>query len=347
MCLDLVRGALASPGDAAGAAVPPESPAESLHAARHRQLLSTYRALQGLEPWVRRMSRRSEGASAAAQWMGLEADAVAALDAHGLVGGKYAATLRGDVVRADPGGWAGRVPGTPNQGRIAAGMSLDVEAEHMPVARGWDFALVFNAGQQPLLAMVKTARAAAIMPAYIQGFTASTGFRLARASASTETALVSHVGVGRLGSESTTLGSGSQTERAVIAANDAPRSALFFDGSVDFRWYARDVWLVHLTGAPLDPLVHIYVGAKHDQRFHRSGELEPFEDPTGRVFFGADVNPIRVTRPRDGSREAALFTLGGGFAFEGAIRTTDRLPSGFTFAVSGRLNLVEAFSRRR
>ena len=109
MCLDLVRGALASPGDAAGAVV--RAPAESLHAARHRQLLSTYRALQGLEPWVRWMSRRSEGASAAAQLRGLEADAVAALDAHGLVGGKYAATLRGDIGRADPGGYAGRVPG--------------------------------------------------------------------------------------------------------------------------------------------------------------------------------------------------------------------------------------------
>ena len=346
-CLDLIRGALGSQTDATLAAIQRDVPRASLHAARHRQLLSTYRALQQLEPWVRRMGDRPEAASATAEWIGLEADAIAALNAHGLLGGKYAATLHGDLVRADPGGYTGRPPEAPNLGSATAAVSLDIETEHMPLGRRWDFSLVFNAGQQPLLVMVKTAAASTILPAYVQGLTTSTGFRLARASTSTETAFVAHIGAARLGSESLTVGSGSQSEPAVIAANDAPESALFFDGSIDFRWYARDVWLVHLAAEPLDPLVHIYVGAKHDQRFHRSGDLEPFDDPTGRVYFGFDVTPIRVTNRRAEGSGRTVFTLGGGFEFEGAIRTTNRLPSGFKLALTGNLNLLAALQRLR
>jgi hypothetical protein len=129
---------------------------------------------------------------------------------------------------------------------------------------------------------------------------------------------------------------------AVVAANDMAEWALFFDGSIDFRWYVRNVWLVHLATEPLDPLVHIYAGVKHDQRFHRAGDLAGFDDPTGRIFFGFGVNPIRVTDRRTEGSGNALFTLGGGFEFEGAVRQTNRLPSGFRVVLCGSVDLLKA-----
>jgi hypothetical protein len=105
------------------------------------------------------------------------------------------------------------------------------------------------------------------------------------------------------------------------------------------------MWLVHLTTQPLDPLAHAYAGIRHDQRFHRAGDLAGFDDPTARVFLGFDLNPIRIADRRTEGSGNALFTFGGGFEFEGALRGPSRLPSGFRFVLRGDLDLLKALQR--
>jgi hypothetical protein len=163
--------------------------------------------------------------------------------------------------------------------------------------------------------------------------------RIAHATRSTETAMVGHVGASRVSSDLVVAGSGNQAQTLLIAANDIGPWAFFFDGMLDFRWYARDVSTVHRTGQPLDPLVNVFVGARHNQRFHRAGDLSPFNDPTGRLVFGFEVNPIRVTDGNTTDRRT-WFTVGGGVEFDGAIRATDRLPSGFRAVLVAKVDLV-------
>jgi hypothetical protein len=346
LCLQLLRSALSAPTAEILRSIQIGVPGLSLRGARNRQLLSTYLAVQQLKPWVRWSASRPGASSLAAELTSIETDALIALNAQRLVGTKYSAVLQAGLSQSEPGGYVGRPPDAPSQDSTSAVVSLGMETEHVDIGAGFDFALAFDVGREPLLVMVKTAASAAIVPAYINGLSTSAGFRLAKRSTSTETAIVGRVGAARLGSDSAVVVSGGQTEPAVVAANDTAPWALFFDGSVEFRWYARDVWLVHLATEPLDPLVHFYAGLKHDQRFHRAGDLATFDDPTGRIVFGFGVNPIRVTdRGAEGSG-STLFTLGAGFEFEGAVRETNRLPSGFRLVLSASVSLLKALQPR-
>jgi hypothetical protein len=81
---------------------------------------------------------------------------------------------------------------------------------------------------------------------------------------------------------------------------------------------------------------------RRSSHFHRAGDLAGFNDPTGRICFGFDVNPIRVTDGRTEGSGNTLFTFGGGFQFEGG---PNRLPSGFRFVLSGNLDLVRTLRR--
>jgi hypothetical protein len=314
MCLNLARSALLSTSDT--------------------ELLETYRAIQALRPWVKGDRLLMDQMSNAA------ADATAALNARDLLGRTYDAVVRAQLIRADPGGYVGEPPNAPDQGRTSAGVDLAIETKHMALGRSWDFSLTFDAGAQPLFVMVK-APEGNVTPAFVPGVVTSTGFRVARSTRSTETAVVGTIGGARINSDDATFGS-TQTESVVVAANDMSRWALFMDGSIDFRWYPRDVWLVHLETEPLDPLFHIFAGVRHDQRFHRSGDLENFSDPTGRIFFGFDINPFRVPGRHAG---ASVLTIGAGFRFEGALRETDRLPSGYQVALSVNLEVLNALAR--
>ena len=105
----------------------------------------------------------------------------------------------------------------------------------------------------------------------------------------------------------------------------------------------RDVWIEHLAAQTLDPFVDVYVGLRHDQRFHRAGDLRDFDDPTGRLLFGFTVNPIRLTDRRAGGIGNTRLTFGGGFEYEGARRGPNRLPSGFRIVLAGRLDLPRAW----
>jgi len=252
---------------------------------------------------------------------------------------RYDAVVQGRIDAAEPGGYVGEASASRDLSRTSPALSLLVETEHMALGRSWDFSLTFDAAAQPLFVMVRTGDAR-VVPAFVPGETTSTGFRLAHATRSTETALVGDVGGARLNSGVARFGSDS----VAVAANDMGKWALYMDGTIDFRWYPRDVSVVHRETAPLDPLFHIFAGLRHDQRLHRAGDLEPFSDPTGRVIFGFDVIPIRVLHRDSASR--GVLALGGTFRFEGALRQMNRLPSGYHAAIVANLDLVRAFDRR-
>jgi hypothetical protein len=221
-CLQLLRAVLSAPPATTLVTIQGAVPGLSLHGARYRQLLSTYRAAQRLEPWVKSSAGQPGAEAVAAELTSIEADALAGLNAHGLAGARYAASVRGGFAEADPGGYAGRSPGAPNQGVRSAIVQLDVETVHVDIGSGWDAALGFEFGRAPLLSMVKTTAAAAATPAYVDGFTTSTAFRLARGSTSSETAIVGRVGAARRGSEPLVVGRGDQTQVVVAADNGSP-----------------------------------------------------------------------------------------------------------------------------
>ena len=162
---------------------------------------------------------------------------------------------------------------------------LDFASANADLGWGWDANMIFELGRQPVFVMVKPQLASAAMPAYREAWVTSQSFSFNRTSRSVETAIVGRVGATRL-------------DTTGAAANDVAEWALFFDARAELRWYDRDVWLTRLSAQTLDPLVQSYVGIRHDQRFHRAGDVAAFDDPSGRLFFGFAVTPIRVGDPR-------------------------------------------------
>ncbi len=250
----------------------------------------------------------------------------------------FSAVARANVVRADPGGYLGQAASDPNRGVTSVAVEVTIETEHVRLGRGWDVSLDFVGAHQPLMVMVKAPSWTVVRPAFIDGLSTMAGGRIAHATRSTETAVVGMIGAARIDSKSVVVGSGPG-ETASIAANDIAEWAFAFGGGIEFRWYLHDTAQIHDRGETLMPLVRIHGGVKHDQRFRRDGDLADFNDPTGRVSFGFDVQPLRIAR---GAR--TLLSVGGGFLMEAALRTTDRLPSGYAASVGATINLG-TFSR--
>jgi hypothetical protein len=251
---------------------------------------------------------------------------------------RFDAIVRVALVRADPGGYTGQLPDDPNRGTTSLAINLTIEPEHVRIGRGWEANLDIEANWQPLFTMVKAPSWSVARPAFIDGLSTTAGGRIGHATRSTETSVVGSVGASRLSSRSVVVSSPNET--AFIARNDISDWAFAFGGGVDFRWYAHGVSAAHAAADTLTPLVHIYGGVKHDQRFRRDGDLADFNDPTGRVYFGFDVQPLRV---RTGTH--SIMTVGGGFLMEAALRTTDRLPSGYGVHVGATIDLA-GMSRR-
>lgn len=232
---------------------------------------------------------------------------------------KYQAVLQVGAVRGD--------------GSTSPLAALAVETGQADVGAGVHLSLDFDLRREPLLAMLKPGHQP-LTPAYLNGWTTSTSLRFAHASASSEVAVVGRVGSSRLDSATGT------------AANDIGSWAAFFDARVELRWYRQDMPDVYRSGQALMPVVQAYGGVRHDQRFHRAGDLAGFNDPTGRWFFGSVLMPLRVPDNAGEGRDGVLFTFGGGFEFETALRATDRLPSGLKILIRGDLDLGRALRRK-
>ena len=238
--------------------------------------------------------------------------------------------MHGGVARAVPverGGGFGAAS-------TAALAGVDVETRHATLGRMWDVAFEFAFDRQPLLSMTNVPPETAAR--FTAAFTTSAAFRLAHAFASSsEVAVVGRTGVARI------------DDAAHAAANDIGPAAAFFDAKVDVRWFGRNLSLVHQTGQTLMPVLEGYVGLRHDQRFHRAGDLSAFDDPTGRVIVGAAANPIRVVARRaDEHGRATLAVIGGAIDWERALRGAVQLPSGFRVMLRADVDLTAAMRSR-
>ena len=309
-------------------------PSLSTDDARRRARLEVYYGIRRVAAWAAFIDAQTGSSSLGRGAARLDANARAVLHADGLLAAKYAAVLQGAFIAAEPGGYIGQPRGTPSDGTRSALALVAIDTTHIDVGAGWDTSLGFQFGRHPLLRMSKPSEAAVVTPSYKDGLMTAQTIRFGRASRSAETSIAGRAGATR-------------ADIAGAAANDVAEWAMFFDASADLRWYGRDAWFAHVAMQTLDPLVHAYVGVRHDQRFHRAGDLSAFDDPTGRLFFGFAVNPIRLADPAARGSGNTILTIGGGFEYEGALRGPNRLPSGFRLLGGANLDLVRAWHRTR
>jgi len=75
--------------------------------------------------------------------------------------------------------------------------------------------------------------------------------------------------------------------------------------------------------------IELRAGARHDNRLRREGALADFRDPTGRLFAGATVLPLRK----------GAFAAGAAFDYERAMPGAGRLPSAVRVSVVGRFQV--------
>ena len=87
-----------------------------------------------------------------------------------------------------------------------------------------------------------------------------------------------------------------------------------FEGGAEVTW-RRDV--------------ELRAGLRHDDRLSREDALAGFRDPTGRIFLGATVLPIRKGR----------FAAGAALDYERALPGANRLPSGVSITAVGRVRV--------
>lgn len=327
VCLQLLSRILSSPQ-------PEEGGDPSTEPIREQLLLQTWRAIDRMAPWVRRAAAHDRAPALLDELAELERRARAALRADGRLGGSYSAALTGGFAVAEPGGQADSVPGAATRATKTGFISLAAETRPLDLGLGWGAALGLSAGRRPVLTMVTSSQATE--PVYRNATSVFTELRFAKASRMVELAAVSRAGANRIDLAPMTIRTAGTTQVYAPAANDIDEWALAFDARLEVRWYDREVWANQLAMETLDPLLRASVGIRHDERFHRTGDLQPFNDPTGRVFFGFALHPVR----------AAAVSAGGGFEFEGALRGAHRLPSGYRVFVESTMDLGRALRRR-
>jgi hypothetical protein len=86
-----------------------------------------------------------------------------------------------------------------------------------------------------------------------------------------------------------------------------------FEGGAELIWRPQDV--------------ELRAGVRHDDRLRREGALADFRDPTGRIFLGASVFPVRRGR----------LAAGAALDYERALPGANRLPSGVSVTALGRV----------
>ncbi len=224
-------------------------------------------------------------------------------------GAKYQAVLGVGVVNGE--------------GSTAPLAGITLETGHAEIGAGIRLGVDLTLAREPRLAMLKVA-GRPLAPGYLDGWTTAAALRFAHAWSRSEVSMVGALGTARLDSAND------------AAVNGIGRWTAFYDARGELRWYRHDMSEVYRSAEMLMPVVHAYGGVRHDQRFHRYGDLSSFNDPTARWVFGAVLMPLQV----------APVSFGGGFEFETAMRPSDRLPSGLKFVIRADLDLGKALSPR-
>lgn len=221
-------------------------------------------------------------------------------------------------------GSRGLPPGGPSW---LAGVS--VMSRPKSLGRSWHFSMGAGLEREPVVGMARVPHGVA--PAYFDVVRGSGTLWFVHTSGPFDVAIAGRYAETWMG----------DNQRATRAANDNGAWTFMFEATAHLRMYApRD------TNAPvgvrrLMPVVDLFGGVKHDRRLHRFGDLDPFDDPTGRVIGGAFVSAWR-SRGDDGRPR---ITVGAGVDFETALRTGVRLPSAGRAFIRTQVDLRRLASR--
>jgi hypothetical protein len=229
----------------------------------------------------------------------------------------------GGVLGAGPAAWH-RVEGAPAHVTWFGG--LTARTARVPLGRGWNFSAAAALRREPAFALARSA--ATVTPAYFDALTASTAIHFSHISGRFETAAVGRFAETRL----------DRAQRLTRAANTIDDWAFLVDAVLDVRWYRRRDAPSLVPDRSRSPIVSAFVGVQHNQRLHRAGDLQGFDDPTGRVVGGIDVTPWQLRNIR-GER---VMTVGGAMDVEAAIRGGERLPAGLRLSLRVELDLRRA-----
>ena len=221
----------------------------------------------------------------------------------------------------------------PEEGAAAhvtwfAGLTARTTGVHL--GRGWDFGAGAALRREPAFAMARSA--ATVTPAYFDALTASTAIQFAHRSAAFETAVVGQFSETRF----------DRAQRLMRAANTINDWAFLVDALGRFAGSARGTRRPRARPIAVS-IVRAFAGVQHNQRLHRAGDLEGFDDPTGRVVGGIYVTPWRLRN----ARGEPVVTAGGGIDGEAAIRGGERLPAGFRVRLRAEVDLRHCAERLR
>lgn len=222
-----------------------------------------------------------------------------------------AQTAAGPVLLADVGvadGGSASGPSTRDADWLAG---ATIASAPLPMGRNWEFSVAARLAREPVLGMARAGRDVA--PAYFDAVRASGFLRFVHTSGAFDVAIVGRYAETRM----------DRSQSRVPAENDNGPWTFLFEATTHFRFYAERDAAASPRQRRLMPVVDVYGGVKHDRRFHREGDLQPYDDPTGRALGGVFVAAWRWLDAGGLPR----IVVGGGADFETALRTGVRLPS--------------------
>jgi hypothetical protein len=233
----------------------------------------------------------------------------------------------------------GILGGGPTDGRPAEGVpthvtwsgGLTARSRRVSLGRSWDFSGDAALRREPAFALGRSA--ATVAPAYFDALTVSTTIQFAHGSRAFETAVVGRFAETRL----------DRAQRVMRATNTIDDWAFLVDVVVDVRWFGPGNTPTSEPNRWRSSTVRGYVGVQHNQRLHRAGDLQRFDDPTGRVVGGIYVTPWQ----RRNVRGQRVMAAGGGMDIETAIRRGERLPAGFRVLVRAEVDVHRALQAWR
>jgi hypothetical protein len=207
------------------------------------------------------------------------------------------------------------------------GLVIGVTVVSPPIVLGrhWDLSVTVRVSREPVVAMAREGDE--IVPAYIDAWRLSASIGFAHTAHAIDLDIVGRFAETRM----------DDAPQLTIAENDNGPWTFLFDASTHVRGYLpRDRGLPQAQRR-LAPIVEVFGGVRHDRRFHRAGDLQPYDDPTGRLFGGVVVGAWRWRRA-DG---APRLVVQAGGDFETALRAGMRLPS------TGRIFVLAVVDLRR
>jgi hypothetical protein len=244
-----------------------------------------------------------------------------------LFAGSAVATVRGQTI-AGPDVFA--EVGLASDGRESARAAAwfagaSIASAPVSLGRHWDVTATGGIAREPVAAMARGAEG--IVPAYFDAVRVSASLSFVHAAGAFDVEIVGRYAETRL----------DPAQQLPSAENDNGLWTFLFDAASHLRWYAPRDRRVPAGRRRLAPLVDVFGGIRHDRRFHRAGDLAPYDDPTGRVFGGLTVG-VWYWRDSDGAPRLAVRA---GAEFETALRSGVRLPS------TGRIFVVGDIDVRR